>query len=1041
MANYTVGREGFESYGQAAEYAQKQGYGSDAIQDNTPRQDVYDRENQTFVARDVPEYEARAIQQGSPTYIRTPVGQYTDESAKSLSYTPDVGRGTTTTSNVVDVGGGRSVLQEEFEANLQKAVEERKISQSSAESLRQNYLNPAARQVGYTSSGETYNFPSSAQISSGNFSSGLPQPTGKETAGDVVRQYRKQEIYLEGLPAGSVVNVGDKTYSSSQIQETSIAPSFGVLGAIAAGSYNIQEQARYQKDKAAYEERQQFYNFYDTYKGEPTKLPSNQIDKLYLSGISSLEKKQQELKITGQDPLFVGRTILSVPKLGLQTGLGLREEFRERPERALTTLAVGTGIGTLWGTGEVALTSALSKQAAGKTGAYALKYGIPAANVAFASVTGSSIYQGYQKAPTQEEKRQVLAETSLGAGGFITGYSTVKGSSKEINKFISNYQSLKEKDYPLMQRLVLATKEPPLESVVRVQKQGTLTSKEAIPTPIPEVRTSPIEVEIGQKGVQVSPPDFPATEARTSTTKRRTTGQVVSIVTPKQGDVSGFYISPEKGYGSSVMKKGTTTIYETYTPQGTSRVTKLNDVVMSDKFIPKSEESLSSFNLKLKNQQPVFQILGEDPYSVVGEFTQKSFVDQTKNIGRGFATETKGEFYTKGIQELGGGFQVGATPKKLSKTGFTSIQEFPAQYPYEAKSTMDFTLWGRNKEYRESMTSSLLGWSEKATSKTQRFIPPEFTTENVVVPPDVVRAGKNKLTGERIEAYAQESRATRKYKYTTIGQFTASTKLPKPKPSVFAKLIASKTGKKYPFLSLDFAPQETISKPELPTKIGIKSSSVGQSRTSIKSRQDFSFEPASRNIPRTISTRITSVRQKDNQKQEQVSQPTLVGINQDRLFQPTINQIKAPFEETKVGTTQIPITKTTQVQTPAKIPIQRQIPKQTLEPILQPPTRTPIFRVPPTKIPNWVPPPETPPIIPFGGGKGVGESGDRFFPIPKSRRKSGYTGSLIAEEFGITAKSTSKRFKELSERQYSGQEIRPILTNQGYKKSKSRRRK
>src|SRR3990167_989180 len=249
MANYTVGREGFESYGQAAEYAQKQGYGSDAIQDNTPRQDVYDRENQTFVARDVPEYEARAIQQGSPTYIRTPVGQYTDESAKSLSYTPDVGRGTTTTSNVVDVGGGRSVLQEEFEANLQKAVEERKISQSSAESLRQNYLNPAARQVGYTSSGETYNIPSSAQIGYGNFSSGLAQPTGKETAGDVVRQYRKQEIYLGGLPAGSVVNVGDKTYSSSQIQETSIAPSFGVLGGMAAESINVNIQQQNEEIK------------------------------------------------------------------------------------------------------------------------------------------------------------------------------------------------------------------------------------------------------------------------------------------------------------------------------------------------------------------------------------------------------------------------------------------------------------------------------------------------------------------------------------------------------------------------------------------------------------------------------------------------------------------------------------------------------------------------------------------------------------------------------------------------------------------------
>ena len=43
MTNYIVGREGFVTYEAAAEYARKQGYGSDAIQDNTPRVDVIDR--------------------------------------------------------------------------------------------------------------------------------------------------------------------------------------------------------------------------------------------------------------------------------------------------------------------------------------------------------------------------------------------------------------------------------------------------------------------------------------------------------------------------------------------------------------------------------------------------------------------------------------------------------------------------------------------------------------------------------------------------------------------------------------------------------------------------------------------------------------------------------------------------------------------------------------------------------------------------------------------------------------------------------------
>src|SRR3990167_6683286 len=108
MTNYIVGREGFENYDQAAEFARKQGYGTDAIQDNTPRQDVYDRENKTFVARNISEHEASDISRGSPSYIRMPTGQYNEQTARGLSYTPDI-RGGKPITTEIDTATGTQI--------------------------------------------------------------------------------------------------------------------------------------------------------------------------------------------------------------------------------------------------------------------------------------------------------------------------------------------------------------------------------------------------------------------------------------------------------------------------------------------------------------------------------------------------------------------------------------------------------------------------------------------------------------------------------------------------------------------------------------------------------------------------------------------------------------------------------------------------------------------------------------------------------------------------------------------------------------------
>src|SRR3990167_1409325 len=89
MAMYTVGRQGFNTRQEAEKFARSQGYGNDAIRENTERFDVIDRESKSFIAQNVNEEEARSYQQGNPAATRAPAGAYNEQSIRGVSYSPD----------------------------------------------------------------------------------------------------------------------------------------------------------------------------------------------------------------------------------------------------------------------------------------------------------------------------------------------------------------------------------------------------------------------------------------------------------------------------------------------------------------------------------------------------------------------------------------------------------------------------------------------------------------------------------------------------------------------------------------------------------------------------------------------------------------------------------------------------------------------------------------------------------------------------------------------------------------------------------------
>src|SRR3990167_860467 len=125
MGIYYVGSVGFGSYEEAQKYARDRGM-LDALGGQN-KVDVIDRESGVFVARNIPEHEAEAISRGSPSYTRAPAGQYTEESIKGLSYSPDrQAKPQSQSQVVVDVETGKNVpfgesKQAQIEENIARA--------------------------------------------------------------------------------------------------------------------------------------------------------------------------------------------------------------------------------------------------------------------------------------------------------------------------------------------------------------------------------------------------------------------------------------------------------------------------------------------------------------------------------------------------------------------------------------------------------------------------------------------------------------------------------------------------------------------------------------------------------------------------------------------------------------------------------------------------------------------------------------------------------------------------------------------------------
>ena len=146
MPEYSVGGVGFGSdYEAAAKYARERGYGSDTIRGDE-RVDVIDRESGVIVARDIPTHEAEDISRGSPAYIRAPAGTYDEQTAKSLSYTPDIRVGKPVTIEY-DYSTGAAIqitgaTQEQInqQRNVERAISQGKLQATERESLREQIL-------------------------------------------------------------------------------------------------------------------------------------------------------------------------------------------------------------------------------------------------------------------------------------------------------------------------------------------------------------------------------------------------------------------------------------------------------------------------------------------------------------------------------------------------------------------------------------------------------------------------------------------------------------------------------------------------------------------------------------------------------------------------------------------------------------------------------------------------------------------------------------------------------------------------------------
>ena len=1050
MTTFRVGDTGNMTYDQALELVQKRGYQQDAIhaQDNPAdeRFDIINRQDNTFIAKNVGTEEAFRLQKAAgDVALRAPAGAYTNP---QFSYTPDVGRGTTTTSNVVDVGGGRSVLQEEFEANLQKAVEERKISQSSAESLRQNYLNPAARQVGYTSSGETYNIPSSAQIGYGNFSSGLAQPTGKETAGDVVRQYRKQEIYLGGLPAGSVVNVGDKTYSSSQIQETSIAPSFGVLGAMAARYSAGEFKAKYLNNMD-----------YTGGKNEPN-------NKLYNNGNLSNNYNPPLLLVQGNQGLQ-GNTTAPLQKelsLGEQVASNVlgyvsfmspsKGGYKQGGVSFLDAPIFGNKGKKLSLFGERVAADERLPSPLQSYSTLALFSMLPPV-LSKSAITGFTGYETYKtvKEPTTEHFAGVL---TMGGIGLV-------GEAPKVNPFS-------------FERIRVATE---TKSNLFNNKLADNLGIDVSPATKNNIITANV---IGLKSGQ------PLITAGSD--------KVVRLGTPVYGErIPLKSISNEKGIDQPKSFAGGRVFNKMLelTPQEEGRMparTKVFSLLGQEKGMPVKE--FIEVNLPgVKNPKAVTPLVER---FVAGGGTARG------ELFGGYPTLPKGQlpepYTTKNVGDIDVAFKrlsVEQIARRTEKLTF-DLQNIGEDVVFDPKENA-IMFRGGNKflEAKSGLNQEVLGLDDVSPPKIWGFnlesgkTLPFGKARAIYAGESMMRSGAGasivspgRLPGETksfseagilgkqgnlrglkdTAAYFQKAKGLAQIKSQSWNPFSRA------KGKLAEKYILKDIQSYKPQQQLDILAKlkertgyDLVLSKAKPTRKGIPTPLIASTPINAKQTKEQKKPTEDIFVPNIKSAGYYDVsKQKEIKKviEESKKEPSLFPKQSQRSLGSRVpgsrvrssrigssefasfsgfasfaspKPSKYPFASPFNMFSPSPKQPSKQPTSPSILP--SEVPKSpSPSPRSPSPSPFPSFRSPlpsPYPSPSPYPRPRTPPPPPsiFGGSKGVGESGGGFFPIPKSRRKSGYTGSLIAEEFGIKAKGS---YKQLSNKVFSGQEIRGILT-------------
>lgn len=1156
---FTVGTQGFSTYQEAAEFAQKQGYGSDAIHGEEARVDVYDRESKAFIVRDIPEHEARDLQIGNPSYIRTPTGTYNEQTAKSLSYSPDIQAKPTTESQiVVDVATGQNVpyresaqarqqqelelrqkeervavlaspggqptpipQQQEFLKNVDIALQQRKISPSTAESLRQNVYNPSARQIGFTDEGNVYNIPLSATFSYG-YSSALVQPTGKETAADIIYQFRRQEVDLTTLPPNSVLNIGEKTYSlggyyspteyADKLQkEGKLRVDYGILpskvysregyevespqGLIWPGNYPL-----IQIDKSllsAEEAQQKGISPYMTKES----ILGHELLHLQYPNLSEAEIKKKQIELTDSKQWFykpseIAETRIS-PSFGVLGGIARQSVYkrelvqyqREKGADKLYTEATKTPfeikiaeIESLPFSERLIAKSTLIEGTQPKSLANYLK-------IAGYGATGSVIYAGRHPIKTFVEAPIELA-TDI-------GYSARQKKIPDI--FYQYAQRPLSTTFQLVPFLVAgeligAKTRVDMKSINKKILEAEKTFKgvgyetkivtEGIP-PTPKTTKSDVysyslkgEPILSEKGI-IEPPTMEISGKPTQFTtitkidSGKLKGEIYQLTTPS--------LKKPVGYGKYTY--GKYDIEQMFGIEGTTtRVTKGGRLI-SEKFVPiEKEPPIIDFTLDIKKEAPQikepityefpsgeaqakvestqgFSIFGEretakPKYFMFEEALKEKLQAQAKaeSFQDIYATPKQAvlskykqsDIVVKKPQEFGLSFedidilerQLGAPIKKVSQETLGQISTTARAKLLEGTKLMDY-LYGikvRPKLIETGATFAMQQFPtiDLLTGRSVMRLPPKFTKKPETISPDITGVGFKKGTREKLQLASIESRTSRKIQ-TEIkieGKIT-------PKVETRLRGVEAPEGVEAGgFLTTGIMEDlETTFMQQQPTRVSTKPSTP-QIKLQFRNL-DVGFDQFSRVKPRVIPTRISTKRDKEAEKinlemQQIFSQeePTLIPLYKQQ--QPTkisitpkeqikIPEIQKPFTPTKVGITQI--TRTEVSITPD---MTTELKKIIVPPPITPEISTPEVFIPKVPPPSKIPVPFVFPKLPKGFEEPSG-----FARMLKSKRRKGYSSSLVAEEFGIVSKKT---YKELAKQTYSGIGIRPLI--KGFPKPK-----